>query len=77
MTDRISAFTVILDKDLRDDDAQLTIDAIAQIKGVLTVEPAKDPNMLASIVANARIRQEIGAKLYDVVWGHEVTDEES
>ena len=39
MTDRINALLVTLVRDLRDDDAQATIDAIRQIKGVLAVEP--------------------------------------
>lgn len=39
MTDRINGFTVILQYDIRDDDAQATINAIRQIKGVADVVP--------------------------------------
>jgi hypothetical protein len=39
MTDRVTAFLVVLDRDIRDDDAQPTLDAIKQIRFVATVEP--------------------------------------
>ena len=39
MTDRINAFIVILDRDIREDDAEDTITALKQIKGVLSVKP--------------------------------------
>lgn len=39
MTDRYIAFTVILDKDLRDDDAGPIMDAIKMIKHVREVKP--------------------------------------
>jgi hypothetical protein len=39
MTDRITAYLVVLDEPTREDDAEATLAAIRQIKGVLTVEP--------------------------------------
>lgn len=39
MTDRVNSFVVILDKDMRIDDAQNTITALQQIKGVISVVP--------------------------------------
>ncbi|WP_226782941.1 hypothetical protein [Oceaniglobus trochenteri] len=39
MTDRHTAYIVTLEAPIRDDDAQPTIDAIRQIKGVLDVRP--------------------------------------
>lgn len=39
MTDRYDAFLVVLDHAIRDDDAEATIAAIKQIKGVLDVQP--------------------------------------
>lgn len=37
MTDRYSALIVILDHDIRDDDAEMMVNAIKQLKGVLDV----------------------------------------
>lgn len=39
MTDRYFALTVLLDKDIREDDAQPIIDAIKMIRRVKAVEP--------------------------------------
>ncbi len=39
MTEILCGFAVTLEKDLRIDDAESTVSAIRQIKGVLSVEP--------------------------------------
>lgn len=39
MTDRLNALTVVLEQDLRVDDAESLITAIRQLKGVASVEP--------------------------------------
>lgn len=39
VTDRYVAFTVVLEAPTRDDDAQATVDAIKQLKGVSEVVP--------------------------------------
>lgn len=39
MTDRFHAFTVVLDRDIREDDAEPIVAAIKMIKGVQSVEP--------------------------------------
>lgn len=39
MTDRHTAYIVTLETPIREDDAQPTLDAIRQIKGVLDVRP--------------------------------------
>jgi hypothetical protein len=39
MTDRVKGFTVVLDKDFRIDDVEVTQNAIAMIKGVSSVQP--------------------------------------
>jgi hypothetical protein len=39
MTDRITAYLVTLEEPIREDDAEVTLAAIQQIKGVLTVQP--------------------------------------
>jgi hypothetical protein len=42
MTDRHSGYIVILDHDVRSDDTTYIMNAIAMIKGVLSVEPIID-----------------------------------
>lgn len=39
MTDRHSAYIVVLAKDIREDDALATIEALKMIKGVISVKP--------------------------------------
>lgn len=39
MTDRLKGLIVVLDADIRTDDAQPLIDAISQLRGVLSVAP--------------------------------------
>lgn len=67
MTDLISSITVVLESDTRDDDVEATLQAIRQIKGVLTVT-GNVQDSLTSHVAEMRVRNEIGAKLHAVVY---------
>lgn len=67
MTDRYNALLVVLEQDIRDDDAEATIAAIRQIKGVLDVTP----NVVDSgdyIVAEMRVRHELGQRLWQVLY---------
>lgn len=57
MTDRLSGFVVVLEEDTRDDDAQATLDAIRQIRGVLSVEPHVSD--IGAIIALSRTKHEI------------------
>lgn len=57
MTDRIAAFTVVLDRDIREDDVEPLLTAIRLLRGVLTVEPH-----VASLdmqIAHARAKAEL------------------
>ena len=65
MTDRINAFVVILEHDLRDDDAQAIINAIRQLKGVLDVQPHVAG--FDAAIAEARVRHELRQKLWKVL----------
>ncbi len=56
MTDRYTGFIVTLEHDMREDDAESTIEAIRHIKGVVGVEPVKT-DMLAEFSEKTRIRQ--------------------
>ena len=65
MTDRYNALTVVLDRDIREDDAELLINAIRMLRGVLSVDP--HVNDLQDHVAIMRIKRELTQKLYDVL----------
>lgn len=61
MTDRFNGFIVVLEENLRSDDAESTINAIRHIKGVLDVIPnVADFN---SVVAEQRVRADTFIKL--------------
>ncbi len=63
MTDRISALTIVLEKDIRDDDAKPLIEAIKMMRGVLSVEPhVKDA--IGEVVARRRFNREAEDRLY-------------
>jgi hypothetical protein len=62
MTDRFHSLVVVLEKDIREDDAQAIIDAIKMVKGVLTVDGlVADPT---SMMAYARARSDLQHKLF-------------
>lgn len=65
MTDRHNAFIVILEHDIRDDDAQPIINAIKQIKGVLDVQPTQADGIAVS-VASVRIKARLWDKMCKV-----------
>lgn len=66
MTDRIHALTVILERDLRDDDTEPLIVAIKQIRGVLDVTMhVTDVN---SATAEFRARRELGEKIIKMIY---------
>jgi hypothetical protein len=66
MTDRYYALTVILEKDMRDDDTEKIIEAIKMIKGVLDVKPLiSDPT---TWMAQERAKRELGEKLWNVLY---------
>jgi len=56
MTDRHAGFIVVLENDIREDDAQATIKAIMQIKGVLNVAPIVADPMLEIAKTRAKIQ---------------------
>lgn len=62
MTDRYNAFTVVLDRDIRDDDAESIITAIRMVRGVLSVDPVVADT--ASWVAENRVRRDIETRIY-------------
>ena len=66
MTDRYIALTVVLERDVREDDAAVTINAIRALRHVQDVVPVvTDP---VAFVVEARVRRELGEKLFAVVY---------
>jgi tripartite-type tricarboxylate transporter receptor subunit TctC len=65
MTDRYNQFVVVLDKDLRTDDAEPLMNAIRQMKGVLSVEG----NVVTSSdhAAAVRVKHELSQKVFDFI----------
>jgi ACT domain-containing protein len=67
MTDRYKAFLVTLDSDLHSDDAEPTIAAIRQIKGVIDVAPVM-AEIDKDYIARMRVREEIWESLRKLLW---------
>jgi len=65
MTDRYYALTVALEEDIRDDDARAIIQAIAMIRGVLSVKG--DVADTALYVAKMRESNRLSEKLWKVL----------
>ena len=66
MTDRYNALTVVLEHDIRSDDAQALISAIEQLRGVLSVTP--NVVDISSYTAHERARHELGQKIWEVLY---------
>jgi hypothetical protein len=65
MTDRYNALTVALDRDIRDDDAEVIINAIKAIRGVSDV--TGNIVDIDSYVATSRISTLVGKKLHETM----------
>ena len=68
MTERYDGFFVSLDRDMRDDDAEHTINAIRQIKGVIAVQPHLAHTM-EGISARNRVVNEVHDKMFAFLEG--------
>lgn len=66
MTDRYHSLTVVLEANIRADDAQPLIDAILQLRGVLSIcgEVANSNTWMAE----ERARRELGNKIWEVIY---------
>jgi len=64
MTDRIHSITVVLEKDIRSENAEVIINAITMIKGVLTATPhIVDP---VAYMTKARVKSDLLHKIIDL-----------
>jgi hypothetical protein len=66
MTDRVNGFFVVLEQDIREDDAEATIAAIKQIRGVLSVKP--NVGGFDEYIAEMRVRSELTDALLKVLY---------
>ena len=65
MTDRYNSLTVVLEQNMRSDDAVPILQAISMIRGVLTVTGnVADPD---SCVAESRARHDIASKVLEAL----------
>lgn len=69
MTTRLKGFTVVLEEDMRDDDAEPLRLAIAQMRGVLSVAPVEKD--IDDYFAMERVRRELGMKLWEILYPKE------
>lgn len=65
MTDRLRGVFVAFERDIREDDAEQTIAAIRQLRGVAAVEPSVSSP--SDFVAEIRVRRELSEKLRAVL----------
>lgn len=66
MSNRYHSLTIVLEEDMKDEDAEGLMDALLHLKGVVGVEPnISDPNTVTAVV---RARYELGMKLLDIVY---------
>ncbi len=66
MSDRYNAFTVVLKRDTRDDDAESILTALKMVKGVQSVTP--NVSNIEAHIAEERVRQELGTKLWQILY---------
>jgi hypothetical protein len=66
VTDRIKAYVVTLEADVREDDAEAITGALKCIRGVLSVKPVVAD--ISGHIAEERARQELGEKLWAVLY---------
>jgi hypothetical protein len=65
MTTRLKGFTVVLDHDIRDDDAETIKQAILALRHVQDVQPV--PVDVADFIIRARVRRELLEKVLKVI----------
>lgn len=64
MTDRYHSFTVVLDRDIREDDAEEIMKAIAMFRNVISVKGnVADPT---SAMAEVRAKHELRERLWEM-----------
>ena len=65
MSDRYNYLTVVLERDLKDEEAEPLIAAIKQLRGVLSVAP--NVTDATALLAEERVRSELRKKLWQIM----------
>ena len=65
MSDRIKGFTVALEKSLKYEDAEATLNAIRQIRGVISVTPEEETN--GDMIVRMQELHSLRMKLWDAL----------
>ena len=65
MTDRFHSLTVVLERDMREDDAEALIDAIRMFRGVIGVDG--NVTCIDSHIAEKRAKYEMTRRIYDAI----------
>jgi hypothetical protein len=65
MTDRFNTLTVVLEHEIREDDAEYILNAIRMIKGVISVE--SNVSNITDHMALETARHELRKKFYDLL----------
>ncbi len=71
MTDRVDMLTVALEKDMREDDVQALVNAISQLKGVLTL--GMNVTNGSEWTHEMRVKYELQRKILEIFNGSFVT----
>lgn len=66
MSDHYHTLTVVLEHDIKDEDAEPLIEAIGMLRGVLSVRPHVAE--FVTHMAEERARRELGSKLLDILY---------
>lgn len=66
MTDRINSLTVVLEKDIRDDDIKPLINALKMMRGVIAVECNVSDYVV--YMAEERAKHNLGQELLNIVY---------
>lgn len=65
VSDRLKGFVVVLDTDIREDDAENIRIAIAALRNVISVSPV--PTDMNDHFARTRVKHELREKLWEIV----------
>lgn len=66
MTERYNALTVVLEQDMRDDDAEALLSAIRQLRGVISV--TGNVANIGSHISDERAKYDLRQKLWNVLY---------
>jgi len=65
MTDRINTITIVLERDVRDDDIEPLVQALQMIRGVAAVKP--NVAHVSDFMAEERAKRDMGHRILDAI----------